>query len=92
MGVQQITIFVIVVLLTFVISVPVTEHVRDWVDDDVKYNLKESTTVFGLPDTYEMFRTFMNNGAGWLTIWAMLAGGVCVFWYKVEARHKEHRA
>lgn len=92
MGVQQITIFVIVVLLTFVISVPVTEHVRDWVDDDGKYSLKESTTVFGLPDTYEMFRTFMNNGAGWLTIWATLAGGGCVFWYKVEAWYEKHRA
>ena len=83
MDVQQLTIFAIIMLLTCVISVPVTEHVRSWVDDDGKYSLKEFMTVFRLPDTYEVFKTFMNNSAGWLTIWATFAGVGYAFWNKI---------
>ena len=64
---------VIIVVTSFVISFPIIDFISDIVNADGKNSLKDFMTVFiTSPDTYELFRNFINSIAGWFMIFMIL--------------------
>ena len=81
-------VYAIIVVSTGIMTLFVTDILRNEINSDKEYGFKNFMVVFGMSVTYDSLRNFIDGIAGFVFIWGIFASILCLLYNRTNSRHQ----